>query len=1853
MANYIKKLAAMTAAAAVTASSFPAFIIAANADTNIYEFTFGSNGNIKTDCGWGEHNGLTYGLMNIDTNSKINDTRFDGWGEELLTYPEAGSINGVDYIKADYSKYDDEIKSKMGKGLVPLRFSVKAEPHEYYTVTATVVNTSATTASEISLFSENRRPIMFNESVPAGQTVTKTWNVNLEGQYYNATGAYTNDAVNIAVTGENAGLVSVKIEKHDKKGITAWLCNDSTGDDCPASLPYYQLSQRGGVGQFMQLYINPEIAISNQGEGGLTSSDKPHLENALKYMQAGDYLFVQYGFNGESTASLKKNLPRYYEAAHEKGAYLVVVSTTERHSSSFWDSSAGTWNNSNAAMAAAAKEYVDEKLAEGANDIAYIDLNTGINEWMNTVAPTVLAQRQKAGFNDTANSRLSMDYYYWASRSAGVDNIHMNDAGGCNGAYIVLNEARKQSGTDFMARLVENTDSNARPYQVSDETVSKGWAPNEEYPYPLTSDVVYEYPIYINNVVLKDDSVSLQSDDTCIKADANYDENGRLVNISYEEVPLSDIGNERSTAQHKVFYWKSLESMEPAVNPTTAPTVQPTDEPTNAPTIQPTDEPTNAPTDEPAPTNEPSHDGQSVDYMTVTVQGDMSYYARGAVDILDAGGSVIKTYYSSSTDVNPLIDHIDNTAYTYGQEYKLYFASADIPDNCTYRAYVVPVENNGGNPVEGEKNYSPYYTAPAASREILMTSDVSTAWKCGGSATTKASEIADKNGKPSFRFTENGTGSYTAVKRFDNNSEVTNGIIKLHFNLCHEYGSYILRLGTSTKEGSFLEGMKTLNMKDGVLYSCDESTEIGKVKAGKFTPIDVTLDLINGTQTVSIAGSDPVVCEIDKLKSSSADDTADILPIRSFGINSMATGSTIPSYSFEAYISDIDIHTEECTLPKYKVNAVSENAEFGTVSGSGEYEINSSAVLSAKANDGYEFAGWYSNGEKLSGSGTYTIRVRNDINLTAKFNKVETDPNVLKWSFSAYSDSALKADKETVSEYSGLKIHLNSGDELSGNGLYWSAAGGSTSDSTTTVSNNRYIEFTPERDGKLEITYSGSISSSKAYPRMYVSSGSMVKDSPTSIGYDNKAGADKDATGTWDLKAGTTYYIWGYCYSRPNCTFTITSMKYTMEGEAVTTPSPSPTDTPAETTAPTSTPTETAAPTDTPSGTDSEGNWDFSSFKDNSITASSEESKEYFGLDIHMNSGDTITDSGLVWKAPGATTSDSKPVANNRYMTYTPAEDGVLTLVFQGDRFDKTSKAPRMYIVAGDDVSCTNKTNGDTGAQATASKANTDTTLTCELEKGKTYYIWPFYYNTSSVSFTVSSIKYEPIKAEMSSRNIYESNMLLQRDEPVYIDGTCTKVVTEGTAELINEASGETVQTKHINFDTNEWNVTFDAVSDYENTYTIKLSANGVEDITYTNVIFGDQYIFSGQSNMWMSVASYKSIDKDEYSADAVKPHLTDKIRLMYTPGQSDYGTNVLQYNAQNKKPWRDFSTYANIQDVGAPAYSAAIRLHEETGVPIGVIDNAYPGSYISSWFDSALKIDNCNTGKNSNANERNWFCGRIYPLRNLRIKAVFWYQGEADAATKYHDNPYSYYSEMMPKLIDTWRELFNNQNMGFYYTQLSRIGSTIVDENNPDTGAAGKMPIKLAQTDIYRNLADKTNIGVASTLDLYGNHDAGGSRNCRTDIHLAQKQFVGERYAAMALADIYGKTEYKNGSALYKMGPMYKESAVNGSCVEVKFDCNGSLAIMPSSRYTDSIGETKIASGEINPNVLNEFEILDNEGTWHSASAEITSEDTVTVSCDEVSEPKGVRYCGKDYPESPNLTDDSGMPSYVFSQTF
>lgn len=671
--------------------------------------------------------------------------------------------------------------------------------------------------------------------------------------------------------------------------------------------------------------------------------------------------------------------------------------------------------------------------------------------------------------------------------------------------------------------------------------------------------------------------------------------------------------------------------------------------------------------------------------------------------------------------------------------------------------------------------------------------------------------------------------------------------------------------------------------------------------------------------------------------------------------------------------------------------------------------------------------------------------------------------------------------------------------------------------------------------------------------------------------------------------------------------------------------------------------------------TDTGRRWDFSEYTETGINAYGEITEDYDGLEIHLNSGDGISGRGLVWSAPGTTTSDDRTVSNNRYIVFRPSADGIMSLTFSGSVYHSSTKAPRIYIVPGNDPSCMSKNNSDVnGVKATAPGAYAEQTLSAELDAGQTYYIWPYYYNDSSCVFTVSEITYSAAVPEMTTRNIYESNMLLQRDEPVYIDGTCSAAVTAAEVSLINETIGRTVQTVDAAVSGRTWYAELSPVSDYESTYKIVISADGMEDIVYTNIIFGDQYLFSGQSNMWKQVSYYGSTDPDTYSKSEVSKHLTDKIRVMYTPGQSDYGTAELQFDAQNKQPWRDFSAYDNIKEISAVAYKTAVKLYEETGVPIGVIDNPYPGSYISSWFDSALAIDDCNLGKNGTANERNWYCGRIYPLRNLELSGIFWYQGCADASTEYHDDPYTYYSDMMAKLIDSWRDLFGDPELPFYYTQLTRIGSTIVDENNPNTGAASKMPIKLAQTDVYIDMDDKTNVGLVGTLDIYGAYKYPGTENdanCRNDIHCGQKQRVGDRMANLALIDIYGRDTDSEGGRIYRMGPIYKSSKASGNSVIVTFECSGKLSIMPYEQYTDEVGRRKIEDGEFAPDVLNEFELAGEDGVWYPAKAVITADNQVTVTSDKVDKPVSVRYANKDYSESPNLTDESGLPSYVFSK--
>ncbi len=1026
-----------------------------------YSFVFGGAADgaisVMADTAYSEQeNGLTYGLIDIDESSVIDDYRFDGFYDDVLTYAKTDSVNGTSFVTADYSGYDEETLATFGDGVIPVRFAMAAEPHRYYTVTATVVNTSESESTEISLFSENRYLQLFNYTLAAGETVTKTWNVNLEGQYYSATGAYTDEAINVAVAGEYAGLVSVEVKKHTDMGKTIWLMTDSTGDNSAANLPYFGLRGKCGVGQALTKYLNPDIAVNNQGEGGLTSSDSNHLNNALKYIQEGDCLYVQYGFNGETTSSLTANLPKYYNAAHEAGAKLIVVSTTERQNSSFWDSSTCTWTASNSSIADAGRAYVESMIEAGADDIAFVDLNTAMNEWMNEESTNIMEQRQRLGFDDTTPSKQAMNYYFGYDRDSGVDSVHINDAGADNAAYLVASEmvaSIAEGGVQgvVLSELLENAPE-SEAYTISDEIVTKGWVPNDSYPYPLPNDVTYEYPTIVKSAEITD--------------------------------------------------------------------------------------------------------GAAVS-MTVMAQGNMQYYALGAVDILDSNGNVLRTAYTVSTDVNPLIDHIDNTECSYGEIYTMYFDTSEtaIAEGETVRFYTLALPSGADEPLD--EMYSSYYV-PDDIDTVLLSEDFADgidAWSTAGSASSETS-YEEKDGYNAVKLTENGSGTYNAYRRFDGNAEADNGIIKLHFMINCSYGTFTVKLTPDTKASSYVNGVKLINFTDSTVTAAD-GTEIGQIKTGKWTDIDCVLNLIDGTESISIAGGTPVTAAIDELTSESASDVSSILPLRGFVVAYVSTGSTIPSYSFETYLTDISVTSLACEIPAYTVTAAAYDGceSYGTVSGGGEYIINDEVTITAKAADGYEFVGWFDESDnEVSGKSSYSFRVRGDKTLYAKFEEDVYDPNVTKWSFSAFAgDDEVAATSAYDCDYNGLTIHINSGDSITEEGLYWSAPGGTKSDGTTTVTNNRYIEFTPEKSGTLSITFAGSVLSTKNNPRIYVSCGDSLacttKDANSSQleanqSYDNTEGDHKFATAEFELTAGQHYYIWAYYYGQSGADFTISAISY-------------------------------------------------------------------------------------------------------------------------------------------------------------------------------------------------------------------------------------------------------------------------------------------------------------------------------------------------------------------------------------------------------------------------------------------------------------------------------------------------------------------------------------------------------------------------------------------------------------------------------------------------------------------------------------------------------------------------------------
>ena len=113
--------------------------------------------------------------------------------------------------------------------------------------------------------------------------------------------------------------------------------------------------------------------------------------------------------------------------------------------------------------------------------------------------------------------------------------------------------------------------------------------------------------------------------------------------------------------------------------------------------------------------------------------------------------------------------------------------------------------------------------------------------------------------------------------------------------------------------------------------------------------------------------------------------------------------------------------------------------------------------------------------------------------------------------------------------------------------------------------------------------------------------------------------------------------------------------------------------------------------------------------------------------------------------------------------------------------------------------------------------------------------------------------------------------------------------------------------------------------------------------------------------------------------------------------------------------------------------------------------------------------------------------------------------------------------------------------------------------------------------------------------------------------------------------------------------GPVFKSVEKQGNKLVLTFECKGELTVMPKERYADKITDEKIKKEKIDTSKPMEFEVAGSDGKYVKADAEIEGS-TVILTSDSVKNPVYARYAWGAYPEMPNLTDETGLPTATFT---
>lgn len=486
---------------------------------------------------------------------------------------------------------------------------------------------------------------------------------------------------------------------------------------------------------------------------------------------------------------------------------------------------------------------------------------------------------------------------------------------------------------------------------------------------------------------------------------------------------------------------------------------------------------------------------------------------------------------------------------------------------------------------------------------------------------------------------------------------------------------------------------------------------------------------------------------------------------------------------------------------------------------------------------------------------------------------------------------------------------------------------------------------------------------------------------------------------------------------------------------------------------------------------------------------------------------------------------------------------------------------------------------------------------------------------------------------------LFSDGVVLQAGKPIPVWGTGvpgTTVTVEFAGRQykapVDEAGG--------------WSLRMDPLQVSAQGRSMRFFSDDGSKLEVKDVLVGEVWICSGQSNMaWrmQNLRGKKSQPASNPVMERVREELAGANDPLLRQFEVDSPPSPFEEarEVQSKRGWVAADSKSLLRFSGV-AYFFASELRRELQVPVGLILAAKGGTKVEAWLPQE-EISRIQGGPAYYAEElsvlkdriQEWealpevnaagkpkkgpgpvgngnipttlFNGMIAPLVPFAVRGVIWYQGEANARFRS-----AQYQEGFTRLVKGWRQRWGQEPLYFFWCQLANF-------SNPD------FPDWVAVSNQQRLALEELDHSGMAVLNDIGMVD---------NIHPNNKIDAGKRLSLLAFDKAYGRN-------VVSSGPVFRDLQIDGTSAMVRFSSTGTgLMVGQKNGLAPAVSVHEPLGG---------FELLDREGQWRSASAELVSEDMVRVTLDPPEGFQGLRYAWSDNPVEANLYNREGLPASLF----